>query len=383
MSTNGTTNGTTPQVPFVDLTAQYADIQHDVDEAIQRVLRKGDFILGQDVELFETEFATYCEAGHAVGVDSGTSALELILRAYAIGAGDEVITVANTFIASALAIVATGAKPVLVDVDPVTFNLDVAQLEAAITPRTRAVLPVHLYGQPAPMQPILATARRHGLVVVEDACQAHGARYQGRRAGALADAAAFSFYPAKNLGAYGDGGMVVTDDAQIAQTVRMLRNYGQRRKYYHETIGFNRRLDTLQAAVLRVKLRHLDAWNEARRGHARLYNTLLAGSGVDLPVEAEGVQPVYHLYVIRSERRDALQAHLTGRGIATGIHYPLPLHQQQAFRALGYRQGDFPVTEFCAARILSLPMYPELSRAMVETTASAIREFTAERSLAA
>lgn len=383
MSTNGTTNGTTPQVPFVDLTAQYADIQHDVDEAIQRVLRKGDFILGQDVELFETEFATYCEAGHAVGVDSGTSALELILRAYAIGAGDEVITVANTFIASALAIVATGAKPVLVDVDPVTFNLDVAQLEAAITPRTRAVLPVHLYGQPAPMQPILATARRHGLVVVEDACQAHGARYQGRRAGALADAAAFSFYPAKNLGAYGDGGMVVTDDAQIAQTVRMLRNYGQRRKYYHETIGFNRRLDTLQAAVLRVKLRHLDAWNAARRSHARLYNTLLSGSGVDLPVEAEGVESVYHLYVIRSAQRDALQAHLAAQGIATGIHYPLPLHQQRAFSDLGYSQGDFPVTEQCAAHILSLPMYPELSRAMIEHTADAIREFTAERSLTA
>lgn len=391
MSTNSTVNGTINdtmndtalQVPFVDLTAQYAEIRHEVDEAMQRVLHKGDFILGRDVELFETEFAAYCEASHAVGVDSGTSALELILRAYGVGTGDEVITVANTFIASALAIVATGAKPVLVDVDPVSFNLDVAQLEAAITPRTRAVLPVHLYGQPAPMQPILAIARRHGLVVVEDACQAHGARYQGRRAGTLADTAAFSFYPAKNLGAYGDGGMVVTNDAQIAQTVRMLRNYGQRRKYYHETIGFNRRLDTLQAAVLRVKLRYLDAWNAARRSHARLYHTLLSDSGVDLPTEAEGAESVYHLYVIRSAQRDALQAHLAAHGIATGIHYPLPLHQQRAFSDLGYGQGDFPVTEQCAARILSLPMYPELSRAMIEHTVDAIRKFTAERSLAA
>lgn len=246
-------------VPFVDLSAQLASLETEIEEAIHAVLHRGDFILGREVDLFETEFAAYCEAAHAIGVDSGTSALELILRAYDIGPGDEVITVANTFMATALAIVAIGATPVLVDIHPDTYNLDVTRVESAITPRTKAIMPVHLYGQPADMAAVNNIAHRHGLVVIEDACQAHGARYQGRPAGVLGDAAAFSFYPAKNLGAYGDGGIVVTNDDRVAHAVRMMRNYGQSRKYHHDTVGYNRRLDTIQAAALRVKLRYLDA----------------------------------------------------------------------------------------------------------------------------
>jgi dTDP-4-amino-4,6-dideoxygalactose transaminase len=363
------------QVPFVDLAAQYATIAEDVDAAMSNVLQTADYILGRDVALFEEEFAAYCEAAHAVGVDTGTSALELILRAYGIGPGDEVITVANTFMATALAISYAGARPVLVDIDPRTYTIDVAQLECAINQRTRAIIPVHLYGHPADLDPIVEIARRRGLLVIEDACQAHGARYNGRRVGSLGHAAAFSFYPAKNLGACGDGGMVVTNDERVAESIRMLRNYGQREKYRHVLRGYNRRLDTLQAAALRVKLQHLDAWNAARRRHARLYHQLLAGSEIVVPLEASYAESAWHLYVVRVADRDGLSRYLAERGIATGIHYPIPVHLQPAYQDLGYKRGDFAVAERYAGQILSLPMYAELTAETIGYVAEAIAEF--------
>jgi dTDP-4-amino-4,6-dideoxygalactose transaminase len=367
-------------VPFVDLAAQYASLADELEETARRVLRSTDYILGHELGLFEEEFAAFCASRHAIGVDSGTSALELALRAYGIGVGDQVITAANTFIATALAISYTGATPVLVDVDPRTCTLDPARLEEAITGRTRAIIPVHLYGQTADMDPILAVARRHGLRVIEDACQAHGASYRGRPAGSLGDAAAFSFYPAKNLGACGDGGMVVTDDPRVADSIRMLRNYGQREKYHHLVHGFNRRLDTLQAALLRVKLRHLAAWNAARRRHARLYDRLLAASAVEAPFEAEYAESVWHLYVVRCRDRDALRAGLAERGIATGIHYPRPIHLQPAYCELGYARGDFPVAERQAEQILSLPMYTELDAEQVARVARAVVDLSTDAS---
>ncbi len=350
------------KVPFLDLASQHAALEAQISEAIERVVRRTDFILGQDVTLFEQEFAAFCQVNYAIGLDSGTSALELALRAYGIGPGDEVITAANTFIATALAISYTGARPVLVDIDPQTYTLDVAWLERVITPRTKAIIPVHLYGHPAELDSILEIARQHELVVIEDACQAHGARYKGKLAGSVGHAAAFSFYPAKNLGAYGDGGMVVTNDAQVAETIRLMRNYGSTKKYYHQIQGYNRRLDTLQAAILRVKLRHLEGWNQARRQHARLYNQLFeaCNGSISLPVEAAYAESVYHLYVIRVKNRDELQTHLQEAGIATGVHYPVPLHLQTAYQELGYQKGDFPVTEKLCANVLSLPMHTEL-----------------------
>lgn len=360
------------QIPFVDLAAQYTTIAAEVAEATAKVLKNTDFILGQDVFQFEKEFAAYCEAEYSVAVDSGTSALELALRAYNIGPGDEVITAANTFIASALAISYTGATPVLVDIDAHTYAMDVAQLETAITPRTKAILPVHLYGHPADMDAILAVARKYKLVVVEDACQAHGARYKGKRVGTLGDTAAFSFYPGKNLGAYGDGGAVVTNDKRVAECIQMLRNYGQQQKYQHLLRGFNRRLDTIQAAVLRVKLRYLDTWNDKRRQHAALYNELLRESKLVTPSEAADAESVWHLYVIRTTNREALQTTLSKQGVATGIHYPIPIHLQPAYQDLGYKKGDFPITEHYAAEILSLPMYAELSRESIEAVTNAI-----------
>ena len=365
-------------VPFVDLGAQYAAVADEVEAAISRVLRGTEYILGQEVGLFEQEFAAYCETEHAVGVDSGTSALELALRAYGVGPGDEVVTAAHSFVASAFAISDAGATPVLVDVDPRTSTIAVDRLEDAITARTKAIIPVHLYGHPADMDPILEIARRHGLVVIEDACQAHGARYKGRRVGGLGHAAAFSFYPAKNLGAYGDGGTLVTNDARVADAVRMLRNYGQREKYHHVLRGFNRRLDTLQAAVLRVKLTRLDDWNAARREHAERYHALLAGSGIGLPVPSPDVEPVWHLYVIQLRERVALKAWLADRDISAGIHYPVPIHLQPAYRDLGYRPGDFPTAERACEEVLSLPMYAELTPRLVEYVASGVREFDSE-----
>lgn len=365
---------TTQRIPFVDLAAQYKSIEEEVNRGIQEVLRGTDFILGHDVAAFEEEFAAFCGVRYAVSVDSGTSALELLLRAHGIGPGDEVITAANTFIATAFAISYTGATPVLVDVDPDTYNLDPALIEGAITSRTRAIMPVHLYGQPADMDAISAIAARHGLLVFEDACQAHGALYRGARAGSLADGAAFSFYPGKNLGAYGDGGLVVTNDPAITNKLQLLRNYGQPEKYHHEVQGYNRRLDTLQAAVLRVKLRYLDEWNQARRNHASLYSRLL-GDAVVVPVEADHARSVWHLYVVRTDKRDALRAELTREGVSTGIHYPIPIHLQPAYRDLGYKRGDFPVTEKYADEILSLPMYAELTPDEIEFVAEAVHRF--------
>ncbi len=364
-----------PQVPFVDLAAQYAAIAEEINEAILKVVQGTAFILGRDVGLFEEEFAAFCEAEYAIGVDSGTSALELALRAYDIGPGDQVITAANTFIATAFAISYTGARPVFVDVNPHTYNIDISRIEEAITERTKAIVPVHLYGQPADMDPILEIAQQHGFVVIEDACQAHGAKYKGKRVGSLGHAGAFSFYPAKNLGAYGDGGIVVTNDERVAESLRMLRNYGQREKYHHVLRGYNHRLDTLQAAVLRVKLQHLEAWNAARRQHAQRYGELLAHVPVVTPAEADYAESVYHLYVIRVQDRDGLRAYLHGQGIATGIHYPIPIHLQPAYRDLGYERGDFPVTEEYAGQVLSLPMYAELTPGSIEYVAQAIRDF--------
>jgi dTDP-4-amino-4,6-dideoxygalactose transaminase len=360
------------QIPFVDLAAHYAAISEEVNEATAIVLKNTDFILGQDVLHFEEEFATFCETRYAVAVDSGTSALELALRSFGIGSGDEVITTANTFIASALAISYTGATPVFVDIDPQTYALDATLLERAITPRTKAILPIHLYGHPADMDAIMAIAKQHALVVIEDACQAHGARYKGKRVGSLGHAAAFSFYPAKNLGAYGDGGAVVSNDPQVIDLLQQFRNYGQREKYHHLVRGFNRRLDTLQAAVLRVKLRYLDSWNAARRRHATLYNQLLAETGVSTPFEADDAESVWHLYVIRTTKRSELQSKLAGQGVSTGIHYPIPIHLQPAYCELGYKKGDLPVTEQYAEQILSLPMYAELDPSAIQTVSKVL-----------
>jgi len=366
-------------VPFVDLRAQYASIKDEVRGAMDQVLENTNFILGQPVADFEKAFATFCECRYAVGVASGVDAIKLALRALGIGPGDEVITAANTFIATALAVSTVGAKPVLVDIDPATYNLDPALLEAAITPRTKAILPVHLYGQPADMEAIVAIARRHGLRVIEDACQAHGARYRGHRTGGLADIAAFSFYPGKNLGAYGDGGAIVTNDQALADRVTLLRNYGSRVKYYHDELGENSRLDTLQAAVLNVKLRYLDGWNRQRRAAAARYTAALAGlRDVTVPATLTGTEPVYHLYVIRHPRRDALSASLKQHGITTIIHYPVPIHLQKAYASLGLVPGAFPHTERAASEILSLPMFAELTPQQTDHVVRAITDFVTQ-----
>ena len=365
------------QIPLVDLKAQYAELRHEIDAAISRVVSNADFILGHDVEAFENEYAAYCEAEHAVALDNGMSALELGMRALGIGPGDEVITPAHSFIASSSAISFTGATPVWVDVDPVTYNIDAKKIEAAITPKTKAIMPVHLYGQPADMDEIMAIARKHNLLVVEDACQAHGARYHGRRAGSIGDIGAFSFYPGKNLGAYGDAGALTTNNREIAETVRKMRNYGQSKKYDHEYLAWNRRMDTVQAAILRAKLPHLDAWNAARRRHASVYEELLAGSGVTTPRTAPGREHVFHLYVIETDHRDAMLEHLGQAGIHAGIHYPIPIHEQKAYRDLGKGPGSFPVTEKASPRLLSLPMYAELTDEQLRRVADAVAAITA------
>ena len=364
-------------IPLVDLRAQHATIAVEVEDAVHQVMERCDFILGHDVEAFEAEFAAYCEAGCAVGLDSGLSALELGLRALGVGPGDEVLTPANSFIASSSAISFAGATPVWVDCDPETYCIDVDAARRAITRQTRAIMAVHLYGHPADMDAAVALAADHGLKVVEDACQAHGARFNGRRAGSLGDFAAFSFYPAKNLGAYGDAGMLTTKDPELADRVRMMRNYGQRHKYEHVMMAWNRRLDTIQAAVLRVKLRHLDTWNEARRRHATLYSRLLEGRGLTLPQTRPGVEHVFHQYVVQAPARDKLVADLSQRGVATGMHYPVPIHLQEAYRDRGVCSGSFPVTEEAALRLVSLPMYPELRPDQVERVAEEVRSLVA------
>ena len=363
------------EIPFVDLRANSLAMAGETLEAIRRVVERSAFILGSEVRDFESEFAAYCQVHHAIGVDSGTSALELALRALGVGHGDEVITAANTFVATVFAIRYTGARPVLVDVDLETATMAPEAVARAVTPRTKAIIPVHLYGQPADMDPILAVARRHGVPVLEDACQAHGAEYRERPAGSLGDAAAFSFYPSKNLGAFGDGGLVVTDRADLAVRLRQLRDYGQTEKYRHAFVGYNRRLDEIQAAVLRLKLKHLDEWNRARRRAAAWYADALRGLDLVLPREAPWARHVWHLYVVRVRDRDGLRGHLGRVGIATGIHYPIPAHLQDACADLGYGRGDFPVTEALADEILSLPMFPELTQAQVARVAEAIRAF--------
>lgn len=364
-------------IPFVDLKAQYRSIKGEVDAAILGVLESCEFTLGSEVVAFEKEFAAYCGAAYGMGVNTGTSALHLALLAAGVGPGDEVITVPFTFIATASAIDYTGATPVFVDIDPRTFTIDVSAIEAAITPRTKAILPVHLYGQPADMDPILEIARRHGLAVIEDACQAHGAEYKGRRVGSLGDLGCFSFYPGKNLGACGEGGMVVTDNPAYARTVRMLRDWGAEKKYHHVLKGFNFRLEGLQGAVLRVKLRHLETWTEARRAAAARYDALLAGSAVATPAASTGNRHVYHLYAIRTGQRQRLQEALLARGIQTGIHYPTPVHLLPAFASLGHHPGDFPHAERAAAEVLSLPMFPELTPAQTAAVANAVIELSA------
>jgi dTDP-4-amino-4,6-dideoxygalactose transaminase len=363
------------KVPFLDLKAQHQPIQEEINAAMQNVFARTAFILGEEVQQFEREFAAYCNVDHAVGVDSGLSALKLALEAFGIGEGDEVIVQANTFIATAAAVTFVGATVVLVDVEADSYNIDPELIEAAITPRTKAIIPVHLYGVPADMDRICDIAKRHNLIVIEDACQAHGAYYKGQRVGSFGDAAAFSFYPGKNLGAAGDAGILVTNNAEIAESVRAMRNCGQREKYNHVTSPYNNRMDTLHAAILSIKLKHLDDWNAARREHAARYAELLAGANVVIPTASDDVVPVWHLYVIRSEQRDQLKDHLASKGIATGLHYPIPLHLQPYYQDLGYKLGDFPITERFADQILSLPMYAEMTDEAVAYVAEEIREF--------
>ena len=350
------------KIPLVDLKAQYAGIKQEIDSAIQRVLDETDFISGNAVAEFETSFAAYCGTRSAVGLANGTDALQLSLLALGIGRGDEVITGVNTFIATSEAISATGARPVFVDNDPHTYTIDTARIEEKVTPNTKAILPIHLYGQPAAMDVINDIAARHHLAVIEDAAQAHGASFRGKTVGTMGRLACFSFYPGKNLGAYGDAGAIASNDEALANKVRMLANHGRMKKYEHEIEGYNSRLDTLQAAVLSVKLRHLKAWTERRQQHAALYTKLLAGtSSIVTPSVHPDATHVYHLYVVRVQHRDRVQQALKEAGIATGIHYPIPLHLQPAYRYLNIPAGSYPVAERFAGELLSLPMYPELT----------------------
>ena len=366
------------EIPLVDLKAQYKTIREEVRAAIDEVLEGMQLTIGPNVQAFDAEFAAFCGVKHAIGVGSGTDALQLVIRALGISAGDEVITVSHTFFATVEAVLYSGARPVLVDVDERTFNLDLAAAEQAITPRTKAIMPVHLYGRTVDLQPLLALAKDRGLQLIEDACQAHGATLDGGgKAGSAGSAAAFSFYCSKNLGAYGEAGSITTNDDALAAELRSLREHGQSTRYYPPVVGYNARLDELQAAILRIKLRKLPAWNARRQAIARHYNERLAGSGVILPELPEGGRHVFHVYAIRvpGGKRDALKQHLAERGIGTGVHYPVPVHLQEASAFLGYRPGDFPVTERLAGEVLSLPMYAELGDAQVETVADAIREF--------
>lgn len=364
-------------VPFLDLKAPHEELRAELREAFERVLDSGWFILGNEVRQFEQEFAKYCEAAHCVGVGNGLEALHLILRAYGIGKGDEVIVPANTYIATWLAASHAGATPVTVEPDARTYNIDPARIEAAITPRTKAIIAVHLYGQPADMDAINAIAKKHGLKVIEDAAQAHGARYKSRRVGALGDAAGFSFYPGKNLGALGDGGAVTTNDPDLAEKVRVLGNYGSRVKYHNEVKGFNSRLDELQAAFLRVKLNRLDAWNVRRKAIADEYLNALPDNDVVLPYIPVWADPVWHLFVVRSHHRDALQAHLQQRGVDTMIHYPIPPHLQQAYAGIEMQEGSLPIAEAIHREVLSLPIGPHMNKAQVAKVIAALATFRA------
>jgi dTDP-4-amino-4,6-dideoxygalactose transaminase len=372
---------TAMRVPFLDLARQYRQLREEIDRGIGRALSSGWYILGEELAAFEREFAAYCGARHAVGVGSGTDALHLALRACGIGPGDAVITAPNTAVPTACAISSAGARPVFVDIDPETYTLDPERLRAYLkaqppSTRARAIIPVHLFGHPADMDPILEVAVEYGLKVIEDAAQAHGAEHAGRKVGRLGDAGCFSFYPTKNLGAYGDAGMVVTDSDEVAHRVRMMRNYGEEAKYRNRTRGFNSRLDELQSAILRIKLGYLEAWVAARRDLARLYGERLARTPLVLPIESPRTKHCYHLYVVRSADRDRLRRHLEEHGIGTGTHYPMPVHYQEAYRDLGYASGDFPHAERSCREILSLPLYPELAEEEVRYVCSAIGRFS-------
>jgi len=367
----------TNRVPLVDLVRQYYFIKSEIDKAISKVLENGSFILGENLKAFERAFAVYLNVKHGIGVGSGTDALRIALEAIGVTSGDEVITVSHTFISTVYAIFQSGALPVLVDVDPITCTIDPKLVERAVTERTKAIIPVHLYGQPADMDSIMEIANRHNLWVVEDTAQAHGAEYMGRKVGSIGHIGCFSFYPSKNLGACGDGGMVVTNDEEVAEKVRMLREYGQRNKYHHIMLGYNSRLDEIQAAILRVKLKYLDTWNEKRRKNAKLYNELLNDMSnlINLPVDVEGRKHVYHLYVIRTKRRQELREFLSLKGISTGIHYPVPVHKQPAYINLMKDIPKLPITEQLSNEVLSLPMFPELKEEEISYVADSIRQF--------
>ena len=373
-------------IPFVNLSEQYLSIKKDIDTAILRVLNSGWFILGQELASFEKEFANYCNAEYGVGVGSGTEALHLALLACGVGPGDEVITVPNTAVPTVSAIDSANARPTFVDIDPKTYTMDPDKLEEYLkkkfrkndpqsTEKPKAMIPVHLFGHPADMDPILEVARRYDLKVIEDACQAHGTEYKAKKVGSIGDVGCFSFYPTKNLGAYGDSGMIVTNDAETAEKLQMLRNYGEERKYHTVLRGFNSRLDEIQASILKIKLDHLQSWNETRRNHAGLYNNLLKDSSVIIPVEEDHAKHVFHLYVIRSKDQRKLQEWLKTNEIITSIHYPTPIHFHPAYKDLGYRRGDLPVSEKYATEILSLPMYPELEEDQIQYICRTIRSF--------
>jgi len=366
------------KIPFLDLKVQYESIRDEIATGLQEVLDSTAFAGGPFVEKFEEEFASFCGCEFAVGVGSGTAALWMALLGMGIDNGDEVITAPNTFIATAEAISFCGAKPVFIDVDEQTYTMNPDLLEVAITPRTKAIIPVHLYGQTADMDPIMEIARAHGLFVIEDACQAHGAEYKGRRAGSIGDAGCFSFYPGKNLGAYGEAGAVVTNNAELAEKIRMFRDHGQAKKYYHSIIGWNARMDGFQGAVLSVKLKHLPAWNQARRKNAQLYNDFLADvDDVIAPIEADYARHVYHIYAICTQNRDALIRALTEKEIHCGIHYPIPIHLQGAYKFLRYPKGSYPITEKCTEQLVSLPMFPELTEEQIEYVVHEIKRFVA------
>ena len=360
-------------IPFVDLKAQYESIRSEIETAVIDTLASTQFVLGKEVAAFEEEFADYSGGKFGVAVNSGTSALHLALLAAGVGQGDEVITVSCTFVATVAAIDYARATPVFVDVDPVTLNMDPGLIEAAITERTKAIMPVHLHGQSADLDPIKEIAKKHGLVVIEDAAQAHGAEYNGKRIGSIGDLGCFSFYPGKNLGAYGEGGLVVTNNEEYAETLRMLRDWGQEKKYHHVLKGFNYRMDGVQGAILRVKLKHLEAWTEARRSHAAYYSSLLGNvSGIQIPVEMPYARHVYHVYALRTAAREALQNTLQAQNIQSGIHYPIPVHLQTAYSEFGNGKGTLPVTEQAADELLSLPMFPELQEDQIKAVCEVI-----------
>ena len=362
-------------IPFVDLKAQYQSIKSEIDAAVIGVFESTQFVLGSAVAAFEKSFASYCTVEHAVGVNSGTSALHLALLAAGVGKGDEVITTPFTFVATVSAIDYSNAKPVFVDIDPESLTIDPAKIEAAITPRTKAILPVHLHGRTADMDPILEIGKKHGIPVIEDAAQAHGAEYKGKRAGSMGTLGCFSFYPGKNLGAYGEVGAVTTQDAELAKKVRILRDWGAEKKYYHDFKGFNYRLEGVQGAVLGVKMKYIEAWTESRRKNAARYNEGLAGSVYHPPVAPANLRHVYHVYAVRHPKRDALMAYLNTKGIQSGIHYPIPVHLQKCFSELGHKVGDFPHSERASAETVSLPMYPEMTLSQVDEVVAALKEW--------